>query len=62
MEKLLTIVIPAYNMEKYLERCLNSLIIEEILSKYLEVIIINDGSKDKTLEIANQFVNKYPKQ
>lgn len=61
MEKLLTIVIPAYNMEKYLERCLNSLIIEEILSKYLEVIIINDGSKDKTLEIANQFVNKYPK-
>lgn len=54
-------MIPAYNMEKYLERCLNSLIIEEILSKYLEVIIINDGSKDKTLEIANQFVNKYPK-
>lgn len=61
MEKLLTVVIPAYNMEKYLVRCLNSLIIDESLSKYLEVIIINDGSKDKSLEIANQFCSKHPK-
>lgn len=60
MEKILTIVIPAYNMEKYLERCLKSLIVDERFFQYLDVIIVNDGSKDKTLNIAQQFCSKYP--
>ncbi len=58
MEKLLTIVIPSYNMEKYLEKCCDSLIISENF-ELLEILIINDGSRDKTSEIAHSFQNKY---
>lgn len=59
MDKILTIAIPTYNMEKYLEKCLSSLLIPENLDK-LEVLIINDGSKDSSLEIARQFERAYP--
>ena len=45
MNKILTIIIPTYNMEKYLRRCLDSLIIDEEGMKQLEVLVINDGSK-----------------
>ena len=57
--KLLTIVIPAYNAEKVLPKCLDSLIIDEILD-YVEVLIINDGSKDNTSIIAQDYEVKYP--
>ena len=57
--KLLTIVIPAYNAEKVLPRCLDSLIIDEILD-CVEVLIINDGSKDNTSNIAQDYELKYP--
>ncbi len=59
MEKLLTIVIPAYNMEKYLHRCLDSIIVESVMDK-VQVLIVNDGSKDRTSEIAHEYENKYP--
>jgi len=53
MEKLISIVIPCYNAEKTLARTLNS--IREQSYKNLEIIIVNDGSKDSTLELANSF-------
>ncbi len=59
MKKILTISIAAYNVEKFLEKTLNSLLIDN--KDYLEVIIVNDGSKDNTLSIANEYVKKYPK-
>lgn len=59
MDKILSIVIPAYNVEKYLERCLSSFEVEEILDD-IEVLVINDGSKDRTPEIARQFCEKHP--
>lgn len=59
MEKILTIVIPTYNVEKYLERCINSLVYDETILKYLDIIIVNDGSKDNSLEIAKKFEKKY---
>lgn len=59
MEKLLTIVIPAYNMEKYLYRCLDSIIVESVMDK-VQVLVINDGSKDRTSEIAHEYADKYP--
>lgn len=59
MEKILSIAIPAYNVEKYLERCLQSFEVEEILSK-IEVLIINDGSKDRTPEIARAYCERHP--
>lgn len=49
MDKILTIIIPIYNMSEYLDTCLKSLIIN---SNLLEVLVINDGSKDNSLDIA----------
>ena len=57
MDKILTIIIPTYNMSEYLDTCLKSLIIE---SNLLEVLIINDGSKDNSLDIAKKYEKKYP--
>ena len=60
MNKILTIIIPTYNMEKYLRRCLDSLIIDEEGMKQLEVLVINDGSKDSSSQIAHEYQDKYP--
>ena len=60
MEKILTIVIPTYNMQDYLRRCLDSLIVPEDQMKQLEVLVINDGSKDNSSAIAHEYQNKYP--
>lgn len=59
MNKQLTIVIPTYNVEKYIEQCLSSFLVPEILPE-LEVLIINDGSTDRSAELAEEFVNRYP--
>ena len=61
MNKILTIIIPSYNMEAYLPKCLGSLIIDDkqLLQK-LDIIVVNDGSKDRTSEIAHEFQVKYP--
>ena len=59
MEKLLTLIIPTYNMEKYLRTCLGSLIIGE-WQELLEVLVINDGSKDSSSAIAHEYANKHP--
>lgn len=60
-EKLLTIVIPTYNMEAYLHRSLDSLIVpnSELLNAF-EVLVINDGSKDSSSMIAHEYESKYP--
>ena len=47
-------------MEKYLRRCLDSLIIDEEGMKQLEVLVINDGSKDSSSQIAHEYENNYP--
>ena len=60
MDKVLTIIIPTYNMEKYLRRCLDTLIIDEEGMKLLEVLVINDGSKDTSSQIAHEYQDKYP--
>lgn len=57
--KILTIVVPAYNVERYLTRCLDSVKLEAILPD-LEVLIVNDGSKDRTAEIAASYESAYP--
>lgn len=51
----LSIIIPAYNVEKYLSQCLESCYRQDIPENDYEVIVINDGSKDRTLEIALQW-------
>lgn len=58
MNKILSIIIPTYNMERYLEKCLSSLLIDGL--ERVEVIVVNDGSKDRSLDIAQSFASKYP--
>ncbi len=59
MEKVLTITIPSYNVEKYLNQTLDSFIQEEILED-IEVLIVDDGSKDRTPLIGKEYEKKYP--
>ena len=59
MNKIISVVIPTYNMEKYLENCLNSFIYDKSTND-LEVLIVNDGSKDNSLKIAKEYEEKYP--
>lgn len=59
MEKLLTIVMPCYNVEKYLDNGLRTLAQKEFASA-LEVLIIDDGSKDQTKFIAGSYKEQYP--
>ena len=61
MPKLLTIVIPAYNMETYLERCVSSVLsIGQEEKELIDVIIVNDGSTDGTSAIAHCFQSDNP--
>ncbi|MEA1787680.1 glycosyltransferase [Arenibacter sp. GZD96] len=56
----LSIVIPCYNMEKYLPACLDSLFRQDLPIEAYEIIVVNDESKDNTLGIALDYQRKYP--
>lgn len=59
--KVLSIIIPMYNMENYIGKCLQSLL--DIPTEFLEsidIIVVNDGSKDQSLRIATSYQKKYP--
>lgn len=57
--KILSVIIPTYNMECYLEHTLSSLLVDMHLDR-LEVIVVNDGSTDDSLAIARRFHDRYP--
>ncbi len=57
--KILSIAVPVYNTEKYLRRCVDSMLVEGILQD-IEIILVNDGSKDGSINIMNEYKNKYP--
>lgn len=52
-----SIVIPAYNSENVINKCIDSILNQTY--KNFEVIVVNDGSKDKTLDILNEYKEKY---
>lgn len=54
---ILSIVVPVYNVEKYIENCLNSII--ENYCNGIEVILVDDGSKDNSSLICDRYVEKY---
>ena len=59
-DKVLTVIIPSYNMETYLPTCLRSLVVDSEWMDKLDVVVVNDGSRDRTSEIAHEFERKYP--
>ena len=57
--KVLTILVPVYNTEKYIRRCLDSLLVPEVLES-IEVLVVNDGSKDRSPAIAQEYAEAFP--
>ena len=55
--KKLSILIPAYNVERWLPRCLNSILSQ--VEGDIEIVIVDDGSTDTTLQCANEFAEKW---
>ena len=53
----LSVVITAYNLDKYIEKCIDSLILQDY--KYMEIVIVDDGSTDNTSEICDKYEKKY---
>lgn len=56
MTPLLTVIVPVYNVERYLNRCIDSIINQEY--KNLQIILINDGSKDSSGDICDDYAKK----
>lgn len=59
-EMLFSIIIPVYNVEKYLDECLNSIIPQVEKRKDTEILLINDGSTDASKEICKSYLDLYP--
>ena len=59
MEIILSIIIPVYNVEKYIYKTLDSIYSQEYPQDEVEVIVINDGTPDSSIEIVEQFNKKY---
>ena len=57
MKPLLTVVIPVYNVEKYLNRCLKSILVQEW--KNYDIILVDDGSTDRSPQICDDYVKAY---
>ena len=55
--KLLTFAIPSYNSQDYMEHCIQSLLPG---GDDVEILVVDDGSKDRTAEIADEYEKKYP--
>ncbi len=57
--KRLSIIVPVFNAEKYLSTCLESLLYQDIPLTEYEIIIVNDGSTDLSVDIAGSYVSQY---
>ena len=56
----LSIIVPIYNTEKYLGRCLDSLIHQDLSFEQYEIIVINNGSENTSGEIVNTYISEHP--
>ena len=54
-----SVIVPVYNAEEYLRDCLDSLLMQTIDQKEMEVLLINDGSTDGSLEICREYGEIY---
>lgn len=56
MENLVSIIIPVYNVEKYINKCLDSVLEQDY--KHIEIVVINDGSTDRSVEIVKEYTDE----
>ncbi len=56
--ELVSVIIPVYNCQSFIEKCIDSILCQTY--KSIEMIVINDGSTDKTLHILERYVEEYP--
>ena len=55
-----SVIVPFYNVENYIEKCLETLVNQTL--KDIEIILVNDGSKDRSIDIVNKFLKQYPEK
>lgn len=60
MRKLLSVIIPVYNVEQYINKCLDSLLVPKEQLQLLDIVVINDGTPDNSAIIAKEYEKKYP--
>ena len=56
--KIISVVIPVYNQEKYIERCLRSVLNQNIDDDLYDIVVVNDGSTDNSLKILKKYSDK----
>lgn len=59
MEIPLSIIIPVYNVEKYIGKCLSSIYMQNIDTSLFEVVVVNDGTPDDSMSIVQSYVDRY---
>ncbi len=59
---LISVIVPCYNVEKYVDRCVESIVNQTIGVENLEILLINDASTDGTLDKLKQWEERYPEQ
>ena len=59
MSKIISFIIPSYNVEEYLTKALDSFLVPE-LETQIEVIVVDDGSYDQTAVIAQSYLERFP--
>ena len=55
--KSISVIIPAYNIEDLLEKCVDSVAAQDYPKDLLQIIVVDDGSSDNTVEICNKYSN-----
>lgn len=58
--KKVSVIVPVYNVENYLRKCLDSLVGQTL--QEIEIIVVNDGSKDGSQQIIDEYQNKFPEK
>ena len=56
----MTVVVPVYKVEQYINKCLDSLILPQEWMSRLEVLVMNDGTPDRSAEMAKEYEKRYP--
>ena len=59
MELKLSVIVPIYNVEKYLHKCVDSLLNQDLTMEDYEIILVDDGSPDRCGEVCDEYSTQY---